>query len=141
VKDDKGRMIVFGGYTEMGYDNSVIILNFNEMKFEKPVVSGNMPSKRENYGMVYLNNRVWIFGGFQEGGVLSDQYSIDTITWTWSIVDTSGPKPPASQGMSTARVGKKIFISGGCDVRKKKCFGDTYVLDTDSLWWTKIINK
>lgn len=134
-------MIIFGGYTENGYDNTIHILNFIDMVFEKPNVSGNIPSKRENYGMVYLNNRVWIFGGFQEGGVLNDLYSIDTFTWTWTIVETSGPKPPESQGMSMSRVGKKIYVTGGCDVRKKKCFSEIYVLDTDSLWWTKIENK
>ena len=134
-------MIVFGGYTEMGYDNSVYILDFVNMMFIKPEVKGNIPSKRENYGMVYINSRVWIFGGFQEGGVLNDLYSIDTFTWTWTVVETSGPKPPGSQAMSMTRVGKKIYITGGCDVRLKKCFNNIFVLDTDSLWWTKIINK
>lgn len=125
----------------MGYDNTLIIIDLIENKFDKPAVTGNIPSKRENYGLVYINNRVWMFGGFQEGGVLDDLYSIDTFTWTWTIVETSGPKPPASQGMSMTRIGKKIYISGGCDVRKRKCYSDTYILDTDSLWWTKIENK
>lgn len=134
-------MIIFGGYTELGYDNKLYILNLIDKKFEKPIVSGSIPSRREQHGMLYLNNRVWLFGGFQEGGVLNDFYSIDTLKWTWTIVQTSGPKPPASQGMSMTRVGKKIFITGGCDVRKNKCFSDVYIFDTDSLWWTEIQNK
>lgn len=134
-------MIVFGGYTETGYDNTIYILNLIDKKFEKPIVKGNLPSKRENYGMLYLNNRVWLFGGFQEGGVLNDLYSIDTYNWTWTIVETSGPKPPASQGMSITRVGKKLYVTGGCDVRRKKCFSGLYVLDTDSLWWKEFPNK
>lgn len=131
-------MIIFGGFTEVGYDNTLYVLNLIDKKFEKPLVSGILPSRREQYGMVYLNSRVWLFGGFQEGGVLNDFFSIDTYNWTWIKVETSGPKPPACQGMSITRVGKKLYVTGGCDVRKKKCYSNIYILDTDSLWWTEI---
>ena len=49
--------------------------------------------------------------------------------------------PPARQGMASTRVGKKIFVTGGCDYRKNKCYTDTFYIDTDSLWWTKVENK
>jgi hypothetical protein len=88
--------------------------------------------------MSLINNRIFIFGGFQEGGVLNDLYSIDVISWEWKTIQSQGPVPPPRQGMASARVGKKIYITGGCDYRQQQCYTDTYILDTDSLWWTKI---
>jgi N-acetylneuraminic acid mutarotase len=90
--------------------------------------------------MILINKRIFVFGGFQEGGVLNDLFSIDLLAFTWTKVDTQGPAPNPRQGMSSARVGKKIYISSGCDFRENKCYTDTYILDADSLWWTKVNN-
>ena len=91
--------------------------------------------------MIKINSRIYIFGGFQEGGVLNDFYSIDLITLTWTGVKTQGPVPSPRQGMASTRVGKKIYVTGGCDFRNQLCYLDTFILDTDSLWWTKVENK
>jgi N-acetylneuraminic acid mutarotase len=91
--------------------------------------------------MIFINNRIFIFGGFQEGGVLNDVHSLDLLSWEWTQVKTEGPIPPARQGMAFSRVGKKIYFTGGCDFRQGSCYTDTYILDTDSLWWTKVENK
>jgi N-acetylneuraminic acid mutarotase len=138
---DDAKILIFGGYTEQGYTNEVLLINLLDERFETPLVSGNPPNPRENFSMIKINNRVYIFGGFQEGGVLNDMYSIDLMTLTWTPVKTEGPIPPARQGMASTRVGKKIYIVGGCDFHNKICYPDTYILDTDSLWWTKVENE
>jgi len=43
--------------------------------------------------------------------------------------------------MGVERFGKKIIISGGCDYRKHECLSDSYILDTETMWWTKIENE
>jgi len=40
--------------------------------------------------MILINKRVFIFGGFQEGGVLNDIYSIDLITYIWDVLKPEG---------------------------------------------------
>jgi N-acetylneuraminic acid mutarotase len=91
--------------------------------------------------MSFINNRIYIFGGFQEGGVLNDLYSIDLLTWSWIKINPQGPIPKPRQGMASMTVGKKIYIVSGCNFREQKCYSDTYILDTESLWWTKIEDK
>jgi N-acetylneuraminic acid mutarotase len=121
--------------------NDIFVINIYQERFEHPLASGKAPSPRENFSFIRINSRIYLFGGFQEGGVLNDLHSIDMLTWTWSKVKTQGPMPPARQGMASARVGRKIYLAGGCDFRKTKCFTDTFYLDVDSFWWTKIENK
>jgi N-acetylneuraminic acid mutarotase len=117
------------------------MINLLEERFENPLSSGTTPTPRENFSMQLISKRLFIFGGFQEGGVMNDLYSIDMISLVWSKVETQGPQPTARQGMASARVGKKIYVSSGCDFRAEKCYTDTYILDIDSLWWTRIDNK
>jgi N-acetylneuraminic acid mutarotase len=134
-------LIVFGGYTEVGYTNDLLVINLKNESFQNALTTGKPPSPRENFASIFINDRIYIFGGFQEGGVLNDVYSIDTNSWTWVKVNTQGPSPSSRQGMGYSRVGKKMYVTGGCDYRAQKCFTDIYFLDTDSLWWTKIENK
>jgi hypothetical protein len=119
----------------------LFIINILEERFENPLTTGTPPSPRENFAMLLIYKRLFIFGGFQEGGVLNDLMSIDMISFIWTPVETQGPQPSPRQGMASVRVGKKIYIASGCDFRVEKCYTDTYVLDTQSLWWTKIDNK
>jgi hypothetical protein len=90
--------------------------------------------------MTMVNDRIYVFGGFQEGGVLNDLLSIDILTWQWISVKTQGPTPPPRRGIASTRVGNKIYFTGGCDYRQEICYTDTYILDTESLWWTKVDN-
>ena len=135
------KMVVFGGYTDKGYSNDIFMINLVEERFETPLAVGKPPSPRESFSMVIINNRIFIFGGFQEGGVLNDLYTIDLMIWTWTPVRTQGPTPPPRQGMGFSRVGKKIYFVGGCDFRKQICYTDTFILDTETLWWTQIENR
>jgi N-acetylneuraminic acid mutarotase len=134
-------LVIFGGYTEQGYTNDVFVINLLEDRFENPLTTGAPPSPRESFSTVFANDKMYIFGGFQEGSVLNDIYTLDINSWTWKKLITKGPIPPPRQGFGSTRVGKKIFVSGGCDFNQQKCFTDTFYLDLDSLWWTKIENK
>ena len=125
----------------MGYQNDIFTINVIEEKFEIIKTQGESPSPRERFAMELINNRVYLFGGFQEGGVLNDLYTLDIITWTWLKVNTQGPIPSPVQGMAHTKVGKKIYFTSGCDYRLQKCYKNTHILDTDSQWWTKIEDK
>lgn len=140
IIDDRGKIVVFGGYSEKGYLNEIMLINTVKERFEYPSSTGIKPSPREAFSMELINSRIYLFGGFQEGGVLNDSFSIDLLTWTWIKLETQGPLPSPRQGMASARVGEKIYIVGGCDFRQQKCYNDTFILDTDSLWWSKISN-
>lgn len=139
--DNKSRVVIFGGYSDKGYTNDILIINILEERYEVPLTTGHPPSARENFSMTIVNDRIFLFGGFHEGGVLNDLHSIDLLSWSWIKVNTNGPTPSARQGMASTRVGRKIFITGGCDNKQTKCFNDTFILDTDSFWWTQLDNS
>ena len=134
-------MVVFGGYSDKGYSNDLIIINIIEQRFENPLTTGNPPSARESFAMEFINGNIYIFGGFAEGAVLNDIYKLDLSTLTWSAVITQGPRFPERQGFASARVGQKLYITGGCDFRQQLCYTETYILDIETLWWTKVENS
>lgn len=57
---------------------------------KKLETNGSIPSPREEFAMMKINKRIFIFGGFQEGGVLNDLYSMDMITFTWVALSPDG---------------------------------------------------
>ena len=59
-------------------------------RFEKVKFFGHTPSPREDFAMILINKRIFIFGGFQEGGVLNDIYTIDLITFIWDVLKPEG---------------------------------------------------
>ena len=79
-----------------------------------------------------------MFGGFALGGVFNDLNVLDLTTLTWVPAQTQGFIPPGVQGHSTVRQGNELYVIGGCDYRKNLCYNETYVLNTQTLVWTKI---
>jgi len=47
----KGRIIIFGGFTENGYANDVYIIDPVEELWGKPFISGTAPVARESFSM------------------------------------------------------------------------------------------
>lgn len=87
-----------------------------------------------------MNDLVWIFGGVGETGLLSDVYTLDLRARKWSQKDTFGAKPTKRQGHSSILHGSNIVIVGGCVYDTKTCFSETYMLNTVTLWWTKLLD-
>jgi hypothetical protein len=40
--------------------------------------------------MILINKRIFIFGGFQEGGVLNDIFTLDLTTFIWETLKPEG---------------------------------------------------
>jgi len=107
-------------------------------KYTTQKTLGTVPTPRENFVFIIVNARIWLFGGFQEGGALGDFFSIDIFSWTWIEVIANGNAPSKRHGSSGVRVGNKIYIFGGCDYHQKMCYADGYYFDTESMWWAKL---
>jgi N-acetylneuraminic acid mutarotase len=113
------------------------MINIMEKRFERPLVIGQPPSPRQNFGMSLYKDKIWIYGGFTESNALGDLYSLDTNNWLWKRLSTTGDNPPALTGSVSTRVGGKLYVTGGCDKISQKCFNFTNLLDLDTLKWTK----
>ena len=118
------------------------MINLMEMRYEKPLVIGKPPSSRQSFGITLYKDKIWVYGGFTESSVLNDLYSLDTNNWLWKKIDTSGIIPEALTGSIVTRVGKNLYLTGGCDKIKQKCFNSTYRFNLDKgIWKIKTLNS
>ncbi|KAJ3137699.1 hypothetical protein HDU90_001649 [Geranomyces variabilis] len=59
-----------------------------------------------------------------------------TAAMHWSRITLKGSGvPPPLRAHTTTVVGSRLFVFAGCDA--SVCFADLYVLDTETLWWSK----
>ena len=83
--------------------------------------------------MTIIGHHIYIYGGHSSNQVYNDLYKLNKITYIWEKINIkSGFTPPRLIGVSGARVGKKIYISGGCDNDAKFCNKDTFIFDTEN---------
>ncbi|KAI8825653.1 uncharacterized protein EV422DRAFT_491897 [Fimicolochytrium jonesii] len=55
----------------------------------------------------------------------------------WAEIRPKGSgKPPPLRAHTTTVVGSKLYVFGGCDA--DTCYADLHILDTETLWWTKM---
>eukprot|EP00360_Condylostoma_magnum_P001722 CAMPEP_0168317360 /NCGR_PEP_ID=MMETSP0210-20121227/24614_1 /TAXON_ID=40633 /ORGANISM="Condylostoma magnum, Strain COL2" /LENGTH=83 /DNA_ID=CAMNT_0008315341 /DNA_START=362 /DNA_END=613 /DNA_ORIENTATION=+ len=78
-------MIVIGGYSSRGYLNDVYVYSISGNQWikvttsgEAPVTtSGDAPSPRELHSFVVYGRQGYLFGGFHQGGVSNELYTLD----------------------------------------------------------------
>ena len=59
------------------------------MCWEKPMVDGNAPQPREDFGMTLVReNIIWVFGGYSFGGVKNDLYELNLNKMKWFRIDS-----------------------------------------------------
>lgn len=137
--DNNGQMFIFGGYTDKGYSNELFIIDLVNQQFNFDISTmGLAPSPRESFVFQSINNKIVLFGGFHEGGVLNDLYFLNLTSLAWETIKPITPSPPPMAGMASTVIGNKIYITGGCDYRSRKCGSSTFIFDTDALSWTTI---
>lgn len=66
---------------------------------------------------------------------------MNIISFVWEKIKIKGFAPPKLNGISGTRVGKKIYISGGCDFNAKECNKDTFIFNTKKNKWKKLSDK
>lgn len=112
----------------------------------KTSVKGAFPPSRTNHASAAVGKNMYIFGGNNnnEAGqyqVLDDLNMLDTHTMTWSRPTTTGQAPCARSGHTLTAIGKKLYLFGGGVWNEREGwvhkFNDLYVLDTETMNWTK----
>ena len=86
--------------------------------WETPAISGVKPSGREGHTAILYNNRMFVFGGFTNGGCLNDLYILDLKTMSWELGITSGNTPSMRQDHSAILRGSEMLFVGGCNFGK-----------------------
>jgi hypothetical protein len=130
------RIYYFGGYTDAGYSDQLVVLDTDSMVWEYPNVgAGQKPPKREGHVTVQRGERMFIQGGFTNGGCLADTWVFDRLTNAWEKANTRGVTPTTRENSAAVNVDDKMLLVGGCNFGKRQCHCDMHVLDTKSYVW------
>ncbi|KAL1925632.1 uncharacterized protein VTP21DRAFT_515 [Calcarisporiella thermophila] len=83
-----------------------------------------------------IGELMYVFGGCDAKTCFNTLYILDLDTMSWSKPKTHGEPPPPCRAHSCTLVDKRLFLFGGGD-GPVKYFNDLYILNTETLLWTK----
>ncbi|XP_062248187.1 host cell factor 1b isoform X2 [Platichthys flesus] len=153
---DGTRLLVFGGMVEYGkYSSDLYELQASRWEWKrlkaKAPKNGPPPCPRLGHSFSLIGSRCYLFGGLANDSedpknniprYLNDLYCLELRPGSsvvgWEVPLTSGPSPPPREShtavVTSGRGGNRLIIYGGMSGCR---LGDLWVLDIDSLTWTK----
>lgn len=123
---------------ESGHSNDIFVINILAERYENPLLSGRAPVPREKSAMSLLDKTLYIYGGHQNGIIYNDMHKLNLVNSLWEKVSIQGLNPIGYKGFSAERVGKELYITGGCDFENKFCNEETFIFETTNSSWSKL---
>ncbi|XP_069383652.1 host cell factor 1b [Paralichthys olivaceus] len=153
---DGTRLLVFGGMVEYGkYSSDLYELQASRWEWKrlkaKAPKNGPPPCPRLGHSFSLIGSRCYLFGGLANDSedpknniprYLNDLYCLELRPGSsvvgWEVPLTSGQPPPPREShtavVTSGRGANRLIIYGGMSGCR---LGDLWVLDIDSLTWTK----
>ncbi|CAH9095738.1 unnamed protein product [Cuscuta epithymum] len=137
------RLFIFGGCgksenREIYYDD-LYILNTETFTWKRIVPSGTPPTKRESHSCSSWRNKIIVLGGEDTFNFyLSDVHILDTDSFVWSKLNTTGQLLSPRAGHTTIALGKCLFVFGGFS-DEENLYDDVYMLDVDAGVWNRVL--
>ncbi|KAJ2453540.1 hypothetical protein EV183_002179 [Coemansia sp. RSA 2336] len=134
------RLFVFGGGDGTQYFSDLYILNVRSCVWTRAKVSGKTPSPRRTHTCFHYGGYVYLFGGGDGHRALNDLWRVradsSDDTYEWEEVETVGGRPFPRGYHTSTLVGNQVVVFGGSD--GQECFGDTSLLNLDTMEWTHV---
>lgn len=141
-------MYVFGGYSGVGYENSVMVYDFSNNTWTKMDASGDAPAPRSAHTAVMVGKSMFVFGGWNGTTCMNDMYELRVDTQTWAKVQVTGevPSTRCSHGATVFEDGASsvMTIFGGYSIEKstdnhnKGYLNDLYQFDLVTRSWKHV---
>ncbi|GIL71341.1 hypothetical protein Vretimale_2762 [Volvox reticuliferus] len=131
-------LLLFGGRLESGrVAGDAWVLDTNTHTWSQLRMPGPTPPPRKMHSAVYVTNRVVIFGGERDTGLLDDLWTLKGVDGAepakWTQIKLR-PAPPGRFGHAMAACGSRLAVFGGClDHSTLLSFSRTYV-QCNELW-------
>lgn len=141
------QIYLWGGRNDSVSCETVYCFDTVNLEWSTPSVIGSIPNGKDGHSACIVNNKMYIFGGFD---YLTDRYTnnihcLDLHTMQWCFVDAKGA-PPIERDFHTALTyGDRMYIFGG---RSDLCRPNTihhdfycnkiYYFDTTNETWVKV---
>uniref|UniRef100_A0A7S2W4I0 BTB domain-containing protein n=1 Tax=Rhizochromulina marina TaxID=1034831 RepID=A0A7S2W4I0_9STRA len=111
------------------------------MRWESPTIMGQTPTIK-NHTATLVDNRLYIFGGYDGHRNHSTVHVLDCDTYTWRICDEITGKPPAGRNGHTATLADHtIFFIGGWLGSGPLAAADTHILDVEAMHWVQPVPR
>lgn len=143
--DDIGRIIIIGGWLGTGplaaSDMHVLDISHagTQLRWYQPAVRGTPPGPCNMHSADYVAARreVYVFRGGNGREYLNDLHALNTQTFTWRKVETTGAIPQQRANHSSAILEEtgELFIFGGWNGTER--LNDIHILDTATSTWTR----
>eukprot|EP01084_Bolivina_argentea_P008747 16361_1 len=148
------KLYIIGGYNTGSINIDVLTFNIDKNQWFRPLIGGSIPIERYSHSVVNINNKIYMFGGFNVNHKwLNDLYTLhidnpihnsaentdNNSMLLWDKPKTTGNAPTARAAHASALIGHKMYIFGGNN--GNKVFNDLYCLDTISMKWCKMKAK
>ena len=115
-----------------------LTLSLIQSTIKKSYHNSEHPSKRWGHSAILYNDSMIIFGGRHLQRSLSNLYSLDFSTFTWSKIEPINNPPLARDSHSAVLYDEcNMIIFGGNGLTSK--FNDLWSFDFNEFKWTKII--
>lgn len=139
------RLFVFGGCGKSSdindeiYYNDLYVLNTETYVWKRAATIGNPPSARDSHSCSSWKNKIVVVGG-EDGHdyYLSDVHILDTDTFVWKELNTSGQLLTPRAGHVTVSLGRNLYVFGGF-TDAQNLYDDLYVLDVETCVWSKVL--
>lgn len=115
-----------------------------------PIVATNAGSMNDDYSSAYSESnavlaslpsqRLLIFGGGDDDGLMNDLHLLEVDTLSWSPVFTAGNTPSPRSRHTATLVKSTLWVIGGLG-EAQTVFNDVYTLNTSSMVWSKPVIK
>lgn len=124
------QIYVFGG--DENDADKLEVFDPETGQWSVPDVQGEIPSRRFTHSTWTYNGKMYVLGGYQQGGkYFDDLREFDPEKNTWKKLTPAGDAPPPLIQHSSICVGDKVFVFGGIVSYGyfKDGNSDLYVLD------------
>ncbi|KAJ1894837.1 hypothetical protein LPJ66_004947 [Kickxella alabastrina] len=136
------RLFVFGGGDGTQYFNELFVLDTRSYAWTRVRIAGPaVPSPRRTHTCFHYNGFVYLFGGGDGHRALNDLWRVRAEplaggAYEWEEVETTGGRPFPRGYHTSTLVGHQVVVFGGSD--GQECFGDTSLLNLDTLEWSHV---
>lgn len=106
---------MWGGRNNAVACDTLSCFDTKTLEWSTPTITGNPPYAKDGHSACIIENKMFIFGGFE---YLTDQYSqevhyLNLDTLQWSFIVATGTPPSHRDFHTTVAIGNRMYVFGG----------------------------
>ena len=129
-----GRIMIFGGLLQTGYDSHAWLYDPSTGNWEQKASFPDM--FRYGQSATVIDGKVYFFGGVSYTGTVNNMWVYDPVNDSWQQVNTKTTIPPARSHYAAVSHGTEMWIIGGREVETIE-LNDTWKFDVNINTWTQ----